>query len=116
VEQRRYRGDAAGKHAVDQPVVEVKTGRVDGPSAGGLDARPGEREPVGVDAELGHQANVLGPAVIVIVGDVAGVAVADRPIPPAEGVPHGLAAAVFGDGAFDLIGGGGDAPGEAGRK
>src|SRR5262249_34437600 len=48
-------------------------------------------------------------AVVVVAGDVAGVAVGDLAGGAAEDVPDRGAAAVFVDRAFDLIGGGGGA-------
>ena len=63
-----------------------------------------------------HQRDVVGPPVVVVVGDVAGLAVPDRARPPAEGVPDRLAAAVVGYRALNLVRSRGDAPGEAGRE
>jgi uncharacterized membrane protein len=48
--------------------------------------------------------------VIVIVGDVAVVVVADFSRRVRECVPYRRATAILADGAFDLIGGGGGAP------
>jgi hypothetical protein len=53
---------------------------------------------------------------IVIVGDVAGVSVVGFAGGVGESVPDGSAAAIFVDGAFDLIGGGGGAPEESIRE
>ena len=83
----------------------------------GEDAGPGEGEAEGLDAEVAHERDVLRIAVVEVVGDVAGIAVGGLAGGVREGVPDGGAAAVFVDGAFDLIGGGGGAPEEAfGRR
>src|SRR5947208_1184016 len=73
----------------------------------GLDAAPLERETVGVEAQVGEQTDILGPAVPVVAG-VAARLLAGRgrimlPHPPVV-VPVA---------ALDLVGGGGGAPHEA---
>jgi len=78
----------------------------------GLDPRPGDREPVGGDAELGHQRDVLLEPVVVVARHVARVAASDLAGGPAERVPDRGTAAVFVDGPLDLVGGGGGAPEE----
>ncbi len=116
VVQRGDRRDPGGQQRVGQPLVEVEPGRVSRARAAGLDPRPADREPVGGDAEVGHQRDVLRPPVIVIGGHVAGVAVPDHPGLTAERIPDRVAAAVLGDGPFDLVGGSGHAPAEAGGE
>ena len=59
---------AALQHAVNQPLVEVQAHRVDGPAPVWLDARPGQREAVGVHAQRTDQVEVLRPAVVVVTG------------------------------------------------
>ena len=113
VVQRGHRGDAAGQQRIGQPLVEVQAGRVGRAPAGGLDARPGEGEPVAADAEPGHQLDVLAPPVVVVVGHVGGLVVADGAGLAAEHIPDRLAAAVLGRGALDLERRGGHPPGEA---
>src|SRR4029077_12010347 len=81
-----------------------------------LNPRPADREPVCADAEVGHQRHVLRPAVIVVVGYIAGVPVADNARLTAEGIPDRVGPAVLGHRALDLVGGSGDTPGEAGRE
>jgi hypothetical protein len=103
VKQRRHRGDPARQQAIDQSVVEVEPGFVGRARSGRLDARPRQREPVGANAERGHQRHVFWPPVVVVVGDIAGVTVPDRAGPTAEGVPDRLTAAVCGNRALDLI-------------
>ena len=79
VEERREGLDARLEQRVDEPPVEVEAGLVHGPAAARLDARPREREAVGGQAELAHQRHVLAETVVVVDGEVAGVAVR-RPV------------------------------------
>src|SRR5690606_24983080 len=59
---------------------------------------------------------VLGPAVVVVARDVAGVAAGDRARDPRERVPDGRRAPVLGDRALDLVRRGGGAPHEVRRE
>src|SRR5581483_7514965 len=67
------------------------------------DPWPGDREAIRLQAEVAHQGDVVFPTVVVIGRDVAGVAVADLAGRVAETIPDRLAAAVFFDGALDLV-------------
>src|SRR5579875_2678806 len=116
VKQRGHRGDAALGQRVGEPVVEVEAARAGRAAAIRLDPRPRDREPVGGDAEPGHQLDVLAPAVVVVGGVLAGLPVADRPGPAAERVPDRLSASVLAGRSLDLIGRGGDSPVKAGGK
>src|SRR4029077_1538093 len=81
----------------------------------GNDARPRDGEAECVEAELAHQRDVRGVAVVEVAGDVARVAVPDLAGRRGEPVPDTLAAPVLGGRAFDLVRRGGSAPEEAGR-
>ncbi len=70
-------GDARLQEAVHQLVVEREALGVDRAVAAGEHPGPGDGQPVGVGAELAHQADVLAPAVVVVAGDVAVVVVRD---------------------------------------
>ena len=50
--ERDHRLDAGGEKVVDEAGIVVEAGPVDGADALGQHARPGDREAVGVDAEL----------------------------------------------------------------
>src|SRR5262249_19013649 len=63
-----------------------------------------------------HRLHIVPISVVVIVGDVAVVVVADLSRRVRERVPDRGAAAILADGAFDLIGGGGGAPEKSGGK
>ena len=78
MEQVDQRLDARVEQGVDEALVEVEAGLVDGAGPRGQDARPADAEPVGARPELGHQPDVLRVAVVVVAGDVARAAVGDR--------------------------------------
>ena len=98
------------EQAVDQLVIEVQAGRVGGPPPGGLDAGPGDREPVGPQAEVLHDRYVVAPQVVMVAGDVRNGAVGDLAGDGREAVPDGLAPAPLVAAPLDLLRGGGDAP------
>ena len=116
VVQGRQRGDGMLQQRVGQGVVEVESGAVDRAATTRIDARPGDREAVGVQAEARHQRHVLAVAVVVVAGVRGGGAVRHPPRTAREAVPDRVAAAAFGGAAFDLAGGAGGAPQEAVRK
>jgi hypothetical protein len=116
VVQRGHRVDAAPEQLVHQPVVERDAGRVRRTAAGGLDARPGEGEPVPADAQVGHQRHVLPVPVVVVAGHVAGAAVGDAAGLVRERVPDGWTPPVLAHRALDLVRRGGHAPPEVGWK
>ena len=116
VEQVDQRLDASVEQGVDQALVEVEARLVDGAGPRGQDARPADAEPVCARPELGHQTDVLRVAVVVVARDVARAAVRDRARSAREGVPDRRSSTVLGGSPLDLVGGGGEAPGEVGRK
>src|SRR5262245_2753593 len=95
---------------VGQALVEVDAFRVRRLVTLREDARPGDREAIGVGANVLHQRDVFLVAVIVIVGDVAGVAVLDLPGCVRERVPDRRTLAVLVPRPLDLVRGGSDAP------
>ena len=116
VEQVDQRLDARVEQGVDEALVEVEAALVDRAGPGGQDARPADAEAIGARAQIGHQPDVLWVAVVVVAGDVARAAVGDRARLAGEGVPDRRSPAVLGRGSLDLVGGGGEAPGEVGRE
>src|SRR3984893_9154799 len=68
--------------------------------------RPRNREPIRSGGQRLHRPHVVSVSVIVIIGDVAVVVVADLSRRVRERVPDRRATAILTDGAFDLIGGG----------
>src|SRR5207244_10978279 len=69
--------------------------------------------PIGSQPKIAHQRDVLLIAMIMIAGDVAGIAVGDAPFLPAERVPYAGTPAVLVHGSFDLIARRGNAPHKA---
>src|SRR5262249_29744721 len=76
-------------------------------------ARTADREAIRLHAQLAHQGDVVAPAMVVVAGDIAIVAVMDLPPRVAEAIPDRLALAILVPCAFDLVRGGGRAPDEA---
>ena len=111
IERDRGR-DAVLAEFVEQRAVVVQAPLVGGAAAAGLDSRPGDGEPVGAQAEGGHQRDVLAVPMVGVAGDVAGVAAADLARRMAEGVPHRGGPAVRARRALDLVGGRRRSPGE----
>ena len=104
--------DAGRQQPVDQAIVEGEAGLVHRPASRRHDARPGDGEPVGLHADPAHQRNVLGEAMVVVAGDIAGIAIGDAAGNPAIAVPDAGAPPVGRGGAFDLIARGRNAPDE----
>ena len=116
MEEVDQRLDARAKQGVDEALVEVEAALVDGAGPHGQDARPADAEAVCARAQVGHQSDVLWVAVVVVAGDVAGAAIGDGARLAGEGVPDRRSSAVLGRCSLDLVGGGGEAPGEVGRE
>ena len=111
-----YGVDAVGVALIDDAIVEVKSFGIGLAGAVWENARPRDREAEAFAAEAFQCLKVLLVEMIEIVGDVAGVAVMRFAGRVREGVPDRRLAAIFSDGAFDLVGGGGAAPEEAGGE
>src|SRR5262245_65578663 len=77
----------------------------------GKDARPGDGEPIGIRADVPfHHRDVLFVPVVVVVGNIAGVAVLDLPWGVCVRVPYRFAFAVLVPCTFDLVRRGSGAP------
>ena len=103
VVQREVRRDAAREQPVDEPIVKVEPARIDRAGAARLHARPRDREAIPLQAQLAHQIEVCGQAVIVVASDITVAAVGDRAGHAAEAVPDRRSATVLGHGTFDLV-------------
>ena len=73
--QGRHRGDPRIGQFLAQPAIEIDARLVDPTGALRKRSGPGDREPVGVDPDLGHQCDVLGVPVVVVHRQVAILAV-----------------------------------------
>src|SRR5262245_6848481 len=101
---------------IDQALVKVEAALLDRAAAGRKNARPRGRKPISGKIAACEQIDIVAPAVIVVTGDIAGIAVLHAPGRVGEDVPDALAASVFVDRAFDLIARGRRAPYEVGGK
>ena len=99
------RGDPVLEAGADHAPVVVEGGPGEGAGLG-LDPGPLEREPVGVEAEVGHRGDVLGVPVVVVTG-VEGRLGEQRGLGPLQGPEVGVHVA-----ALDLVPGRGRAPQE----
>ena len=108
--ERRERCNAVRDEVVQEPVVEVEALRIWRAGTLGKYPRPRNREPIRSGGQRLHRPHVVSVSVIVIIGDVAVVVVADLSRRVRERVPDRRATAILTDGAFDLIGGGSGAP------
>ena len=79
VVERHVGLDPGAEQLVHEPVVEVEPRLVHAAPSFREDARPGDREAERIDAELLHQGDVLGIAVVEVARDGAVVAVSDLP-------------------------------------
>ena len=104
VEQRDIGRYSGRQQAVNKLVIKRQPLLVDMAGPVGKDSGPGYAEAIGLEAHLFHQLDVFAPAMIVVTGDIAGLAGKDCPILAAEHVPDAEAAAVLVGCAFDLIG------------
>ena len=114
--QRRKRLDAVSQQFVEQAVVEIEAFWIWRAGAFREDARPCDRKPIGLCAQRLHQLNVFLVQVIMVGRGVAVAVIGDGAARVGEAVPDRRAAAVFVDGALDLIGRGRRAPQKAVRK
>ena len=96
--------DRLAQQLVDEAVIEAEAGTVDRAGSVGEHARPGNREAVRVEAELRHQGDILAVAVVVVAGNVAGVAIPDPAGRVSEAIPDALTTPIRLDAALDLVG------------
>src|SRR5262249_12545332 len=108
------RRDAVRHEPIDQALVKVEAALLDRVAAGRKNARPRGRKPISGKIAACEQIDIVAPAVIVVAGDIAGIAVLHAPGRVGEDVPDALAASVFVNRAFDLIARGRRAPYEVG--
>ena len=111
--ERGHRRDAGTQQLVDESFVEAEAGRIDTPAAIGHHATPGDAETVRCVAEIAHQSHVVAHALVVVAGDIAGVAVAHAARCAHESVPDAGPGAIGQRRALDLVGRGGAAPKKA---
>ncbi len=112
VVERDPGGDAVFEKGIDEFVVETDALRIHRAATLRKNARPRERQAIGPQSKVRHQSHVLAEAVVVIAGDIAGVAAENFTRGVGEGIPDGEALAAFQPGPLDLVAGGGGAEGK----
>ena len=110
MKEGNVRSDPGGEEPVDQLIVEFQSALVHFADARGQDARPGEAQPVCLQPELLHDRDIVAPAVVMIAGNVPGMAGEDRAVLAAEHVPDATPASTLARTAFNLIGRRGGTP------
>jgi hypothetical protein len=113
VEQRGARHDVVLQQPVDEARVERDALGVHGAATVRHHPRPRDAEAVGLQTERRHHRHVVVETVVVVAGQVAGVAVGHLALGVRERVPHALAATALLGGTLDLVAGGGCTPQEA---
>ena len=108
--------DFVGQQIVNQPLVEIKTGRIEFSAAGGKDTGPGDGEAGRSQTDILHQPDIFLVAVIVIAGYVCVLVLVHLPRGVAESIPDGLSSSILVHRALDLVGGGCSAPQEIFRE
>jgi hypothetical protein len=114
--QGEHRHDVPLPQALDESSVEVEALPVGGAAPLGLNPRPGDGEAVGSYAQARQEVEILFEAVVVVAGDIAGVAVQNVAGSMREGIPDRGPAPILVNRAFDLVGSGRGAPQETFRK
>lgn len=106
-----------GQQLVNKTVVKVEPLRIGLTATLLKNTWPGNGEAVGIGAQLVfHERNILPITMIVIVGHIAGIAVADIARGMRKGIPYGRPLSIFVPGTLNLIGRSGHSPMEAGRE
>jgi hypothetical protein len=101
--EAKPRLDIGRNKRVDQAILKSQSGFVRGAAAGWHDPRPRDGKAVGIDTEIAHEADVFGIAMVVVAGDVTGIAVCDSSALPTLHIPDARPTTVLVGGAFDLI-------------
>ena len=114
--QRRKRRDAVGQQFVDKAVVEIKAFGIRRTRAFREDARPSNRESIGLCAQRLHQLDVFLVQAIMVGRGIPIAVIGYGPGRVRETVPDRWAAAIFVHGSLDLIGRGRRAPQKIVRK
>src|ERR1700683_731251 len=102
--------DVVLQQLIDDAVVKVDALGVHQAFPVGNNPWPAKRDARRIQAQLGHQRDVVSVSMIEIACDVAGIARLDHAGGVRKAVPDRLALAVFVPGAFDLIGSASGAP------
>src|SRR5262245_14901405 len=110
--EAKPRCDAVGDEPIDQTLIKVEAALLHGARTGRQNARPRGRKPIGGKIAPYEEIDIVAPAVVMVAGDVARIAVLHASRCMGENVPDAFAASVCVDRAFDLIARGRRAPGK----
>src|SRR5690606_24204526 len=111
-----HRLDPTLEQSIHEPIVEIEPHGVHGALTLGEDSTPRNAEAIRLHTQPPHQSHVLAIAVVVIAGDIAGVAARARARRVREAMPNTRTCAIRERRALDLIGGGGRAKPEISGK
>ena len=112
MKERDEWADAVFKQSVDELIVEGDAFFVDLACAVGEKARPREGKTIVLDAELRHQLNIVTEAVVMVAGDIAGIAMKNFSVPMGERIPDRSTLSSLKSSTLDLVGRGCRAPDE----
>ncbi len=112
VVERRHAPDTVCLELLTEVDVVLEPLLIDRPINVYDDPWPGDGESVRLEAELGHEGNVLLVSVILVGGESPIITTHDGPKFVGEGIPDGRDPSIFGDGALYLVARGGAAPEE----
>jgi len=110
VVERRHAPDAVCMELLAEVDVVLKPLLVDRSISVYDDPWPGDGESVRLEAELGHEGNVLLVSMILVGCESSVITPHDGPKLVGEGIPDGRDSSIFGDGALYLVARGGAAP------
>src|SRR5258708_22710619 len=108
--------DAVGQQLVEQPIVEIEAFRIWRARSFRENARPRDREAIGLCTQRPHQLDIVLVAMEMIVRDISIAAIGNFAGQMSETIPDRRTSSIFVDGAFDLIGRGRRAPSKVARK
>ena len=108
--ERREGSNAGFKQGIHKGLVEIESGLIGLAAAVWKNAWPGDGETISAQAEIFHDLDVLGPAMVVVAGYIGIAAVLDFSRESRKAVPYGFTPPSFKSATFDLLSRSGNAP------
>ena len=102
--------DVGFENDVDQPLIEIESCLIDTARACGVYARPSDGHTVRLQAQVLHQGNIIGIAVVVVVRDITVFSIERRTGRVREAVPYRISRPIGEGRTLNLIRSGGSAP------
>ena len=96
--------NAGRQEPIDQLIVEANALSIDRLARVGNDARPGDRKPIGLRADLLHQLDILAKPMVMVAGDVAVIPVLHSAFAFAKRIPNARRATTFATCSLNLVG------------